>query len=65
MCGIVACRSSTPALPALLDGLRRLEYRGYDSTGVALNPGGDQPLQIYRAVGRLPELVAQLPAEPP
>ena len=36
MCGIVGVTGSDPALPFLLDGLSRLEYRGYDSSGVAL-----------------------------
>ncbi len=36
MCGIVAYVGSKPALPILLEGLKRLEYRGYDSAGVAL-----------------------------
>src|SRR5437660_7910821 len=66
MCGIVAFRGSSaahPALPALLDGLSRLEYRGYDSTGVALNPGAGRPLRVHRALGRLPQLVAGLPVD--
>ncbi|MBW0101541.1 glutamine--fructose-6-phosphate transaminase (isomerizing) [Pseudonocardia sp. KRD291] len=62
MCGIVAYRGLRPALPALLQGLSRLEYRGYDSTGVALNPGDGHPVEVYRAAGRLPELAAVLPA---
>ena len=41
MCGIVAYIGPSEALPVLLDGLRRLEYRGYDSAGLALlNPSG-------------------------
>ena len=65
MCGIVACHGVDPALPALLAGLARLEYRGYDSTGVALNHGTGDPPRIYRAEGRLPNLTAQLPDDQP
>ena len=61
MCGVVAFHGREPALPVLLDGLRRLEYRGYDSTGVALN-SGDAPLLVYRAAGRLRHLLGALPA---
>ncbi|MGH4025515.1 MAG: SIS domain-containing protein, partial [Pseudonocardiaceae bacterium] len=56
MCGIVAYLGGSPALPALLDGLEQLEYRGYDSTGIALVPPGDAPLVRYRAAGRLQAL---------
>lgn len=43
MCGIIAYTGSRQAAPILLDGLRDLEYRGYDSAGVALLPefGGE------------------------
>ncbi|NKQ52532.1 glutamine--fructose-6-phosphate transaminase (isomerizing) [Amycolatopsis sp. K13G38] len=61
MCGIVAYHGSEPALPAVLDALARLEYRGYDSTGVALNAGSG-PVRVFRSLGRLPELAAKLPA---
>lgn len=57
MCGIVGYVGSSEAAPILLDGLRRLEYRGYDSAGVALGNGGT--LEIRRAVGRIQNL-AQL-----
>ncbi len=55
MCGIVACRRSSGALEFLLSSLRRLEYRGYDSAGVALaTPGGS--LQVIRCSGRVAQL---------
>ncbi len=60
MCGIAGYTGSGPALPALLDGLARLEYRGYDSAGVALaGPGGTD---VARAVGNLASLRARLDA---
>ena len=40
MCGIVGYIGRSDAVPILLDGLRRLEYRGYDSAGVAILNGG-------------------------
>ncbi len=54
MCGIVGVTGSDPALPFLLDGLSRLEYRGYDSSGVALI-AGDQ-VWVRRRAGKLAEL---------
>ena len=52
MCGIVACRRSSGTLEYLLGGLRQLEYRGYDSAGVALlTPAGD--LEVVRRSGRV------------
>src|SRR5690242_10044528 len=57
MCGIVGYTGARPSRPLLLDGLERLEYRGYDSAGVALaGPGGD--VQTVRAVGNLAALRA-------
>src|SRR5690606_9308197 len=49
-------------VPILLEGLRRLEYRGYDSAGLAVVGGGT--LQRHRAVGRVVELSNLLEAEP-
>ena len=52
MCGIVGYIGPSPATPIIIDGLRRLEYRGYDSAGVAV--GGDgEPFQVRRAAGKL------------
>jgi glucosamine--fructose-6-phosphate aminotransferase (isomerizing) len=53
MCGIVAYIGRRPALPVLLEGLKRLEYRGYDSAGLAILNGG---LKAARAVGRVSAL---------
>ncbi|MSR29402.1 MAG: glutamine--fructose-6-phosphate transaminase (isomerizing) [Phycisphaerales bacterium] len=60
MCGIVAYIGRKPAVPVLLEGLKRLEYRGYDSAGIGLMNGG---LKICKSVGRvrvLEEKVAAL-----
>ncbi|MGA1057373.1 MAG: glutamine--fructose-6-phosphate transaminase (isomerizing), partial [Phycisphaerales bacterium] len=53
MCGIVAYIGLKPALPVLLEGLKRLEYRGYDSAGLAILNG---ELKTARAVGRVSAL---------
>jgi glutamine---fructose-6-phosphate transaminase (isomerizing) len=55
MCGIVGYVGSDEALPVLLDGMRKLEYRGYDSAGVAIVAGG--AVRIARRPGQLQELV--------
>ena len=54
MCGIVGVTGSDAALPFLLDGLSRLEYRGYDSAGVALVDGDS--VWVRRRAGKLAEL---------
>lgn len=62
MCGIVAYIGRAEATPILLDGLRRLEYRGYDSAGLALGGGAD--LQIRKSVGRIQNLATLLGKQP-
>jgi glucosamine--fructose-6-phosphate aminotransferase (isomerizing) len=54
VCGIVGYAGNQQALPILLEGLRRLEYRGYDSAGVAVLDGGE--LQVVRKAGKLEAL---------
>ena len=54
MCGIVGYTGKREAYPILLKGLKRLEYRGYDSSGIALQQ--DQHLQVYKKKGRVAEL---------
>jgi len=58
MCGIVGYAGRGKALPFLMSGLRRLEYRGYDSAGVAVIDGGH--LSIVRTSGRIADLEAKL-----
>ena len=54
MCGIVAYLGNRDAYPILIEGLRKLEYRGYDSAGVALMQG--DRIQMYKKKGRVDEL---------
>jgi glucosamine--fructose-6-phosphate aminotransferase (isomerizing) len=54
MCGIVGYVGSDRAAPILLEGLRKLEYRGYDSAGLAIHDG--KALELIRAVGKLDNL---------
>ncbi|MCX8060221.1 MAG: glutamine--fructose-6-phosphate aminotransferase, partial [Aquificaceae bacterium] len=58
MCGIVGYVGASPALLVLLQGLERLEYRGYDSAGVALLENGK--LYVEKKVGKIRELVRSL-----
>jgi len=58
MCGIIGYVGSNPALLVLLQGLERLEYRGYDSAGVALIENGS--LYVEKKVGKIRELVRSL-----
>ena len=62
MCGIVGILGTRPAAPLLLDALKRLEYRGYDSAGVATLEDGR--LTRRRAEGKLRNLEAKLDASP-
>ncbi len=61
MCGIVGYAGPDEALPIILEGLRRLEYRGYDSAGVAVLDGG---LSVVKRSGKLAALEAALEVEP-
>ncbi len=59
MCGIIGYSGQRNALPILLDGLKRLEYRGYDSAGVAIVGSG---LQVVKDKGFISDLESELPA---
>ena len=62
MCGIVGIISQRDVAPMLIDGLQRLEYRGYDSAGIATLVGGK--IERRRAKGKLVNLAEKLGAEP-
>ena len=56
MCGIVGYTGMHSAAPVLLDGLSKLEYRGYDSAGIAVRDGEKQA-EVIKAKGRLKKLI--------
>jgi len=60
MCGIVGAVAQRNVVPILIEGLRKLEYRGYDSAGIALNDGD---IRRVRAVGRVADLQARADGE--
>lgn len=62
MCGIIGIIGKSEVAPLLIEGLRRLEYRGYDSAGIATLNGGK--LQISKAEGKLKELEKELERQP-
>ena len=62
MCGIVAYIGPREAYPIIIKGLKRLEYRGYDSAGVALQ---DHGLKIYKKKGRVADLEESLIGKEP
>src|SRR5687767_6204565 len=61
MCGIVGAVSARNIVPIMIEGLRRLEYRGYDSCGVAVHQGGG--LRRARSTARVAELSANVAAQ--
>src|ERR1039458_4761876 len=64
MCGIVGYVGSREATPVLLDGLKRLEYRGYDSAGIAV-VGDDGVVGVARRGGKLGNLTGKIAQDPP
>ena len=66
MCGIVGAASGRNVVPILIEGIRRLEYRGYDSTGLAvLDSAQDGALERLVSTARVADLDAQAQARPP
>src|SRR2546426_11723147 len=64
MCGIVGYTGGREAAPLLLEGLQRLEYRGYDSAGLALVGGNGDGLVVRKLAGRGAGLVGQIAGQP-
>ena len=62
MCGIIGYIGPKPVLPVLIEGLRRMEYRGYDSAGVALV--GPEGIELRRSAGKLANLERVLESDP-
>jgi glucosamine--fructose-6-phosphate aminotransferase (isomerizing) len=63
MCGIMGYIGPRQAAPILLEGLRRLEYRGYDSAGIAV--AADGRIEVLKSSGKLARLAEQVAAHPP
>ena len=63
MCGIVGAISNRNIVPILTEGLKRLEYRGYDSAGIAVLSANNQSINRVRRIGRVAEMEAGIKAE--
>ncbi len=62
MCGIIGYIGNNEVHPILIDGLKRLEYRGYDSAGIATIENGE--LKITKETGRISNLEQNIPQDP-
>lgn len=60
MCGIIGYLGDREATPVLMDGLKRLEYRGYDSAGVAVLETGSQMTSVTKSEAKVDLLIAKL-----
>jgi glucosamine--fructose-6-phosphate aminotransferase (isomerizing) len=64
MCGIVGYVGPKKVVPVIIEGLRRLEYRGYDSAGIAVGSPTSKTLEVRRAPGKLCNLEEVLVQHP-
>ncbi len=64
MCGIIGAIAKRPVTPILLEGLQRLEYRGYDSAGIAVLNDDSHEIDRIRTEGKVANLVAQVESQP-
>ncbi len=63
MCGVIGYCGPKPAAPILIEGLKRLEYRGYDSAGICV--GHDDVLSVIKGAGKIADLDGRVPGELP
>jgi glucosamine--fructose-6-phosphate aminotransferase (isomerizing) len=63
VCGIIGYCGPKPAAGLLLEGLKRLEYRGYDSAGICVQAAGGGPLSLYKRKGKIRDLIPLVPEE--
>ena len=63
MCGIIGYTGGSPALSMVIDSLRKLEYRGYDSAGIALTSKAGEKLIVAKRAGKLSNLESALTSD--